>query len=113
MTSFFPQNKESVLCSCTKQLVTLLLFIYVEGSGEEKGSFPHGKVARHITVGSSEKDRTVYGSSVYSVMEHMLSVSLRQFLFFFFQDRTVHMFSQVDREFGNMLAKGLKKYVDT
>jgi hypothetical protein len=23
------------------------------------------------------------------------------------------MFSQVDREFGNMLAKGLKKYVDT
>ncbi|GFG40106.1 hypothetical protein Cfor_09357 [Coptotermes formosanus] len=30
----------------------------------------------------------------------------------FIQDRTVHMFSHVDREFGNKLAEGLKKYVN-
>jgi hypothetical protein len=57
-------------------------------------------------------------------MEHTLSVSLKSFCYgappFSFininsrllQDRTVNMFSQVDREFGNKLAEGLKKYVD-
>uniref|UniRef100_A0A1L7LQE9 Catalase n=1 Tax=Reticulitermes speratus TaxID=60591 RepID=A0A1L7LQE9_9NEOP len=30
----------------------------------------------------------------------------------FIQDQTVHMFSHVDKEFGNKMAEGLKKYVD-